>query len=100
MTSDALKSLDDWRRQEADLPGRPEAIRRLVEIGLGKSEQPTPVTPTAAASSERAKELAGKTADRLIDPAAPAEGKAVRKRRLIKGPSEFQAVRVDQPKKR
>ena len=34
MTSEALKSLDDWRRQEDDLPGRPEAIRRLVEIGL------------------------------------------------------------------
>ena len=28
------KQLDDWRRQQDDLPGRPEAIRRLVEIGL------------------------------------------------------------------
>ncbi|MHC2241208.1 hypothetical protein [Bradyrhizobium elkanii] len=26
--------IDDWRRNQADLPGRPEAIRRLVEIGL------------------------------------------------------------------
>ncbi|MCC8959811.1 hypothetical protein H8B02_42325 [Bradyrhizobium sp. Pear77] len=26
--------LDDWRRNQADLPGRPEAIRRPVEIGL------------------------------------------------------------------
>jgi hypothetical protein len=34
MVADALKSVDDWRRNEADLPGRPEAIRRLVEIGL------------------------------------------------------------------
>jgi len=34
MIADALKSLDDWRRQQDDLPGRPEAIRRLVEIGL------------------------------------------------------------------
>jgi hypothetical protein len=25
---------DDWRRQQEDLPGRPEAIRRLVELGL------------------------------------------------------------------
>lgn len=24
----------DWRRNQADLPGRPEAIRRLVELGL------------------------------------------------------------------
>jgi hypothetical protein len=34
MAVDALKSLDDWRRQQQDLPGRPEAIRRLVELGL------------------------------------------------------------------
>ncbi|WP_456655673.1 hypothetical protein [Bradyrhizobium sp. JR3.5] len=34
MTHDALQTLDDWRRQQDDLPGRPEAIRRLVEIGL------------------------------------------------------------------
>jgi hypothetical protein len=29
-----LDRLDDWRRNEKDLPGRPEAIRRLVERGL------------------------------------------------------------------
>ena len=28
------KKLDEWRRKQEDLPGRPEAIRRLVEIGL------------------------------------------------------------------
>jgi hypothetical protein len=31
---DMAKALDDWRRVQADLPGRPEAIRRLVDIGL------------------------------------------------------------------
>jgi hypothetical protein len=31
---DMAKMLDDWRRKQDDLPGRPEAIRRLVEIGL------------------------------------------------------------------
>lgn len=31
---DMAKEIDDWRRQRDDLPGRPEAIRRLVEIGL------------------------------------------------------------------
>ncbi|MEY9173516.1 AMMECR1 domain-containing protein [Bradyrhizobium elkanii] len=34
MTVDALQNLDDWRRKQEDLPGRPEAIRRLVELGL------------------------------------------------------------------
>ena len=28
------RELDDWRREQADLPGRPEAIRRLIEMGL------------------------------------------------------------------
>jgi hypothetical protein len=31
---DMAKQLDDWRRAQDDLPGRPEAIRRLVEIAL------------------------------------------------------------------
>jgi hypothetical protein len=31
---DALQSIDGWRRRQDDLPERPEAIRRLVEIGL------------------------------------------------------------------
>jgi hypothetical protein len=31
---DALQVIDDWRRKQDDLPGRPEAIRRLVELGL------------------------------------------------------------------
>jgi hypothetical protein len=29
-----IKQLDAWRRKQDDLPGRPEAIRRLVELGL------------------------------------------------------------------
>jgi hypothetical protein len=35
---DALQPIDDWRRKQDDLPGRPEAIRRLVEIGLKKGK--------------------------------------------------------------
>jgi hypothetical protein len=31
---DMAKQLDDWRHKQDDLPGRPEAIRRLVELGL------------------------------------------------------------------
>jgi transcriptional regulator with XRE-family HTH domain len=29
-----LKSIDDWRRKQSDLPSRAAAIRRLVELGL------------------------------------------------------------------
>jgi hypothetical protein len=35
---DMAKQLDDWRREQDDLPGRPEAIRRLVELGLKKGK--------------------------------------------------------------
>ena len=34
----AVQPVDDWRRQQEDIPGRPEAIRRLVEIGLKKGK--------------------------------------------------------------
>ncbi|UGY25471.1 hypothetical protein HU675_0000505 [Bradyrhizobium septentrionale] len=36
LQADMAKKIDDFRRQQDDLPGRPEAIRRLVEIGLEK----------------------------------------------------------------
>ena len=29
-----LENIDAWRRTQEDLPSRPEAIRRLVELGL------------------------------------------------------------------
>jgi hypothetical protein len=29
-----ISQLDDWRRRQPDLPTRPEAIRRLIELGL------------------------------------------------------------------
>lgn len=34
MNATQLKMLDSYRREQADLPGRPEAIRRLVEKSL------------------------------------------------------------------
>ena len=37
---DMAKALDDWRRRQDDLPGRPEAIRRLVELGLKARSKP------------------------------------------------------------
>ncbi|QSR16047.1 hypothetical protein CA833_02350 [Novosphingobium sp. KA1] len=31
---DQLDAIDTWRSREVDSPGRPEAIRRLIAIGL------------------------------------------------------------------
>lgn len=29
-----LVAIDEWRKQQSDLPTRPEAVRRLIDIGL------------------------------------------------------------------
>jgi hypothetical protein len=35
-----VRAIDEWRRQQPDLPSRSEAIRRLIEVGLhlGRAE--------------------------------------------------------------
>lgn len=33
-SADFLARIDEWRREQPDIPGRAEAIRRLVEIAL------------------------------------------------------------------
>jgi hypothetical protein len=92
---DPLRALDGWAAKQNDHPTRAEAIRRLVELGLTvrtKSKQPP------AARAERAKELAAKAIEKILDPSAPPEERAQRRRRLTKGPSEFRDDRVDLPK--
>ena len=34
VSEDFLKRIDEWRRQQPDIPARAEAIRRLVEAAL------------------------------------------------------------------
>jgi hypothetical protein len=34
-----IAAIDDWRRQQSDLPSRSEAIRRLIEAGLKAPKQ-------------------------------------------------------------
>jgi len=93
LPAELIANVDAWAK-EVSVRSRSEAIRRLVEFGLagGKSAR-----PPSARTAERAKQLAAKTIDRLVDPAA-AEAVS-RKRRLLKGPDEFREVRVDQGRK-
>lgn len=35
-----LETIDAWRRRQADLPTRPEAIRRLIEQALAPDARP------------------------------------------------------------
>jgi len=75
--------------------GRSEAIRRLVELGLTVKTKSAPSERQRAALAD----LAAKAIDSLTI-AAPDDEKASRKRRLLKGPEEFRAVRVDRPAKK
>jgi hypothetical protein len=43
----AIKAIDDWRRQQEDLPNRSESVRRLVALALG-AWGPIPTKPVAA----------------------------------------------------
>lgn len=37
-----LDAIDAWRKEQDDLPTRPEAVRRLVELGMANETSGTP----------------------------------------------------------
>jgi hypothetical protein len=90
-----LASLDDWIARQDNTPSRPEAMRRLVERALRRSAlQRAPNKKTA----RKASTLAAREIENLGDSSQPLEEQQRRKRRLIRGPSEFRDIRADQPK--
>ena len=91
-SSELRASIEAWANSQDDTPKLSEAIRRLVELGL--TVKTKPARPLAA-GADRAKELAAKVIDSLTPAATGAEEKAIRKRRLLKGPEE---VRIDRAK--
>jgi hypothetical protein len=89
-------SIVRWAEKQPDAPSLSEAIRRLVELGL---KVKTPARPVSKPGRRlRAQELATKTIERIVDPTAPPEERAQRRRSLTKGPPEFREDRVDLPK--
>jgi hypothetical protein len=90
-----VAAIDAWAAAQDDEPARSEAIRRLVELGLGLTVK------TKSVPSERQRaalaDLAAKAIDSLTVE-APDDEKASRKRRLLKRPEEFREDRVDLPK--
>jgi hypothetical protein len=89
-------SIVKWAERQPDMPTLSEATRRLVELGLTVK---TPARPGSNPDRRlRAQELAAHAIDKIGDPTAPPEERAQRRRRLTKGPEEFQAERVDRPK--
>jgi hypothetical protein len=93
---DELANLDGWiKAQVKPKPSRPEAIRRLVELGLDQSK---PLGRTSQKIAQQASALAEREVDRMVDTAAPPKEQAKRKSRLLKGPREFRDIRKDHPK--
>jgi hypothetical protein len=94
LLDEPLASLDSWIAKQKDPElSRPEAMRRLVELGLTVKSN---VRHRAGEQQkDRAREMAGKAIDRMSDTTAPADAQAGRKRRLLKGPEEFRDSRVD-----
>jgi hypothetical protein len=95
LQTEQLGHVDAWRGAQSERPGRPEAIRQLLDVALASSKRLSP-SPDAA---KKALKLASKTAEDLTDRSAPVEEQQRRKRRLIRGPSEFRGIRKDQPKR-
>jgi hypothetical protein len=89
-----------WAEHQLDRPTLSEAIRRLVELGLTVKTSPTQITSARGERAERAATTAGKQLDQLADKSASVGEQAIRKRRLLKGPEEFQSVRIDRPAKK
>jgi hypothetical protein len=82
---------------------RSEAFRRLVELGLTVKEEAKPSTAMHRArrgKADHASSMAGTAIDTLSDQSATTEEQAKRKRRLIKGPSEFRDIRDRAVRKR
>ena len=93
---DQLASVKDWiAAQPRPRPSRPEAIRRLIDLGLIGTQ---PMRQRSSKAASKAVDLAGEQIDKLSDPSASAEERQQRKRRLLKGPKEFRDIRGDFPK--
>jgi hypothetical protein len=95
LSDEFIALVDAWAAKQDGQPSRSEAIRRLVEIGLGAVKV---ARAQKRSDSPTARDLAAVQIDRLADSGAPAEEQASRKRHLLKGPEEFREARVDRPK--
>ena len=95
-----LAAIDTWRHGQDGSPSRTEAIRRLVELGLGVASRSAPgiaMVPLVAhpkpgrrgKRAAEAAEMASKQIDKLANPLVPEEEQRARKRRLIKGHANF-----------
>ena len=88
LPAELQNTVDQWAARQPDKPKRSEAIRRLIEAGLASSKQTSGRDQAAKALRMAAREI-----DSLVDKNAPPEQRIRRKRRLLKGPTEFREMR-------
>lgn len=96
-----IDQVEGWAA--ANEASRSEAIRRLVELGLTvktKSDPKKEERPQGEDPKQRAREMAGRAIDKIADASVSSDDQASRKRRLVKGPEEFQNVRRDRPNRK
>ena len=92
MSEELTARIDTWA--EAHGMARSDGICRLIELGLNAE----PVPAAGPAKPLDLEGLAVRQISQLLDPALPADERERRIRRLIEGPPEFTAERIDLPK--
>jgi hypothetical protein len=88
--------VDRWAAHQTGKPSRSEAIRQLIQHGLTSAKPGI----RAKKAASKASEMAGRELDLLGDQSASGEERERRKRRLMKGPTEFREMRGDLPKEK
>jgi hypothetical protein len=83
LSDDFLATVDGWASSQEDHPGRSEAIRRLVEIGLRAEPVKRKRSPGQAAKAE--KMAAGVVDKALAKQDARGHVKAQRRQELLEG---------------
>lgn len=78
---------------------RSDAIRRLIEIGLG-SPTSDKIGSAAPSNPSELANLATMQIEQLLDPSLPSEERERQIRRLVEGPPEFSTERIDLPRPR
>jgi Arc/MetJ-type ribon-helix-helix transcriptional regulator len=92
LSRNLVKRIDRWIASHDGPISRSEALRHLAESGLDRAG----TSSKAGASNRGAKQAAGMASDMidfLGDRSATHEDREHRKKRLVKGPSEFREIR-------
>lgn len=98
-----VAAIDAWASRQEDSPARSESIRRLVELGLTVKTKSPPRKegrPKGEDQKQRVREMAVSAIDKMADASVNADDQASRRRRLVKGPEEFQNIRRDRPNRK